>query len=199
VDVRKLERLIAFMPDLRQNVRASLTVTPADLRSALGDPVAIAALVEELAGAPLPASRRAAIETELRATAVSSHLSDNDLLEELAHTNAELARHWFNCIHRAWNLWGSQSGRLLLGEQGPLLPDRQGCPDSAKGEWDEFYAAAKEGLYASIAIDEDGRRLAREGFVANLRRALDRGPVELPRSLLLTKAGSQIVVTRARA
>jgi hypothetical protein len=135
------------------------------------------------------------IEATLRETVnAGSRITDDVLAAEIEHTSAELVRHWFGCVLHAWQLWGQAKGELLLVDEGPLLPDRKDCPERLRAAWDEFYESSKESLNASIALDEDGRRFAHEGFVTNLRRVVAHGAVELPRSIVLASRADRVHV-----
>jgi hypothetical protein len=196
-----LQSLTRFLPDLRENVRKGLTEDHASLVcGALGDPAAIAEHVAELAqeaGAPEAATLKTRLTCELRELSTGRPSSTTEILaEEVEHTNAELVRHWFSCTFRAWELLGRAQRRLRLGDT--LLPDRSTYRDDpGLGVWNSYYEASKEALFCSIALDEPGRRLATDGFVTNVKSALAGGPVELPRSLALTRDAAHFAVVPA--
>jgi hypothetical protein len=181
-DRAHMDRLIELLPDdrLRAAVDSTLRERYAvELGGALGDPLAIARLVDEISPEPLAPSA-----DEIQAELSQAWAPPASLVEEEVKTaREELVRHWVNlCLMAAEEWEGLAASIPLAGES--LEPGRPEAGDErllrAWQRWAEARRQSLEDLAANVALGREEIEELMRGFATRLRAHLEGEAVPIP-------------------
>jgi len=129
---------------------------------------------------------------------IPGHLVGVSMEKELAaqaeaetdHAIAEIARVWMDSLLAAWYLFLSdpkpESGIILDAED--FLPDFD-RDENLTDQWPEAFTEGWTSLQNSVALSRNDFNGVFYSFCANLKKALEEGPVEIPDELQIVKDG----------